>query len=340
MFASDRAQFFPTVDSLSTSKAVALESHFAAAVVACLISSKSETRSSADLLLDKCLHYGTLSLSSVKGSTKKLLPAQQRTVQRNIDALDLKYGSLNAADERARSLDRKQRKQERSMSRHRNGRSSLATASPARRSLSGSSAMTRKQESTPSRVPFSRRSISSKKISESNDLSNDEDDTDISINPLQLIDGVSSTKDQRCSAASRKKEVWPEYPEEPSSPAVLNLIKTCWSSLISIPSIKILFPLKSIQRQEDSVKGCELLARAITFSREGDGNKVIDLLDLVLKWLSSVVHARESTVGMQSIISLLMNLLSFLNEKSYQMNDFEAGVILPYIMEKSGAAKV
>ena len=49
----------------------------------------------------------------------------------------------------------------------------------------------------------------------------------------------------------------------------------------------------------------------------------IDQFDLVLKWLSSVVRARESTVGMQSIISLLMNLLSFLNENLIKCNLFQ-----------------
>ena len=74
------AEFLPNLDSVASARAQTLGDKFAAVMVGCLTSSKSETRSTAETLLRACIERGKLSLASVKRGMKKLLPAQQRTV--------------------------------------------------------------------------------------------------------------------------------------------------------------------------------------------------------------------------------------------------------------------
>lgn len=79
-FVTGVAEFLPNLDSIASARAQTLGDKFAAVMVACLTSSKSETRSGSEKLLTACIENGKLSLKSVKKGMKDLLPAQQRTV--------------------------------------------------------------------------------------------------------------------------------------------------------------------------------------------------------------------------------------------------------------------
>ena len=323
---TNRADNLAKAGSPTTAKSQAIEVQLAASAIACLTSSKSETRSAAEALLKTCSKNGTLSWSSIQVGVKKLLPAQQRGIRPILD-------SFNSNQE---SVPDKENVSNRSKS----GKTSLhGGAKPRSKMLTSPQRSERAaRQSSPDHMPVPQK-VSSKQEVES---SRDESGISSSVpddNPLKSGTSSTSTKEIRSSSLSRKRDIWPEYPEEPTS-AALNSLKKVWSQLLPTSSVEVLFPKKGIQKQEDAVAGCDILSLAIKVARKEESENLIDQLDLIHKWLMCGICSREHTVGMQSLLSLLLELFSFMKEQTYQMTDVEASILLPHLLEKASIAKV
>lgn len=86
--------------------------------------------------------------------------------------------------------------------------------------------------------------------------------------------------------------------------------------------------------------GCALLCKAIEKDRAGREEAIVDHIDVIFMWTSFALCSRESTVGLQSLITLFMRLFAFLEDHQYKLSDGEAFILLPHIFEKASIAKV
>lgn len=158
------------------------------------------------------------------------------------------------------------------------------------------------------------------------------------FHPFKSETAVSVSKAYRIS---KQREHLPEYPEEPSGKDIFSDLKKTWSSILPHPSVEILFPKSGIRVQDDASPGCELLSRGIEMVLEnGDEDIVLNQIDLVIRWYAYVLCSRETTKGMQSLMSFLMKLATLLRNQQYQLSDSESFMLFPYLLEKAGAAKV
>lgn len=154
-------------------------------------------------------------------------------------------------------------------------------------------------------------------------------------NPLRR-GTTNSTKKQRLLQA--KSDNWPEYPEQPNGDTLLSICKA-WSQLISPVSIQLLFPKDGLRSHEDAISGCDLISTAIEYSRSNNDDEFLEELDLIFKWTACALYSRDHTSGLRSLISMLQLLFKRLRELSYVMTDYEAIILLPTILEKTGNAK-
>lgn len=192
------------------------------------------------------------------------------------------------------------------------------------------------------RIPIGRESIASSKRNPDSDLSSiNELFDDPLFNPLRGPTPGVSSKNQRCSILSRQRENWPEYPEEPTGGPTFIMLKKKWSQLIPSVSLEFFFPPGGLQKQEDAANGCYLLQRSIFLSKQDTTDTLfLDQLDLVNKWLACAICSRDSPVGLGPVIDVLIDMISLMLSSNYQMNDVEAMVLLPYLVEKAATAKV
>ena len=328
-FVASRADSLTKADSLQSSKAQAQEAQLAALAVACLTSSKSETRAEAEKLLKACTENGVLTAPSIRDGAKKLLPAQKRAVDGVIAGLGLGADEFHEKENRSSPTAKSTQR-----------RSAVSRSSA--RAPAGSSI--RKPTSSLSRPP----SRSSSKLPQPDGLRSSAASSNVgsslsptipSGHPLLSDNPGQSTKDMRSSSLARKRENWPEYPEEPSGDASLSSLKKTWSQLLPSSSVDILFPKRGMQKQDEAVPGCNLLSQAIVLAIEEEDTAVFDQLDLVCKWLACSLCGRENTVGLQAILTLLLDLFGHLKDKSYHLSDMEATVLLPIVLEKASASK-
>ena len=343
-FCSDRAAYFPT-------RSRNIESQMASTMVRCLGSSKADIRASAEGILRNGVSHGTLSTSSIERGASRLKPAEQRKVRPVLDSLE------SSEIRRPQSVSR-QSPSRRGSSRPRTSpnrpASSLSTKSPGRPGSSlntkspgrpGSSLKGRGRDRQS--IGLRSRSISrsgreslgssSKKSSDSGpslyDLINDP-----SFHPLKSGNQNTLSKSQRMV---RQRSHQPEYPEMQSGNDLFYSLKKTWSPLLPIKSLDIFFPTSGIQKQEDAANGCELLVHAIGLvTADGEEYIFIDQLDLILRWFTYALCCRDNPVGMQSLISFLLKMIPLLRQQNYQLSDTESNLLLPYILEKAGAAKV
>jgi hypothetical protein len=133
---------------------------------------------------------------------------------------------------------------------------------------------------------------------------------------------------------------WPEYPEEPLGPSLYNGLKKAWSPLLPPESTKKLFPDGGIRKQDDAMDGCELLSRAIVMERSGEEFAIVEQFGLLLKWTVYILCSKESTVGLQALLSFFSDLFDFLRETKYELSDSEALTVVPWIFDKASVAKV
>ena len=285
-------------------KTISANRQLAKVIVLSLLSSKAGTRSSAE----KLLSVGVVSSEALDREIGKLLPAQQRTVRSVIPKLSAQEQELVETFRRPESRARQTTRVP-------------SSRQPARREVASRS---NKVASTAS--PTHKASASK---------TNDE--IDMAPNPLQPRTS-KSTKLQRLSVLGRSDN-WPEwYSEEPNDATIQSLCKS-WSLLISPSSVQLLFPSGGFRSHEDALRGCEIISRSIEYSRSNNDALFLEQLDLIFKWVACALFSRDHTAGLRSLLCTVQLLFERLRELSYQMNDAEAIILLPHILEKAAVAK-
>lgn len=320
VFITEVAEYLPNLDSIASARAQTLGDKFAAVMVACLTSSKSETRSAAEKLLKACIENEKLSLASVKKGMKNLLPAQQRTVIPIVARLphpaqpgSPSGGKENSVPSPPRGMSRQRKPREATTGAGTASSPPQRRAVPSRRTQGGP-----KRESTQANDSFEMDA-------------GDYDD----LHPL-----VANGEPGKKPLPSSRRINWPLHPEEPNSPMQINALKKLWSRSLPTRSVAALFPPGGIKKQEDAMAGCALLCKAIEKDRAGKEEAIVDHVDVIFMWISFALCSRESTVGLQPLITLLTRLFSFLEDHQYKLSDGEAYILLPHVFEKASISKV
>lgn len=278
-------------------------------IVLSLLSSKSGSRSAAEKLLTVCSKCGFVPSASFDKEIGKLLPAQQRTVRSFIPKLSKQDQDL--VDTFKKASERPRRPEQLIPSRQ----------APQVEGSIGKSAL---QSPRAGALPPTSNTIV-------------ENGAQVE-NPLQLCSARSGkTKAQRLAILG-KGDSWPDYSEEPSSDTIQALRKS-WASFIPSSSIKLLFPQSGFRSHEDCISGCDLISKAIAYSRQSTDSTFIEILDFIFKWVTCVVSLRDHTSGFRRLLSMILDLFKRLSELSYVIRDDEALLLLPYLLDKAGVAK-
>mmetsp|Transcript_363 Transcript_363/g.549 ORF Transcript_363/g.549 Transcript_363/m.549 type:complete len:1476 (+) Transcript_363:109-4536(+) len=347
-FVAERITYFPKVDTGSKSKSRNNEAQFAQAIIKCLTSSQSETRSHAESILKDSIKNRVINISSAEKAASKLINAEQRKVRPILDSL----GSMAIDDIPAEHSPRRVARPASTIPFNDSGRKSPTrpkSTVPFQRSSSpvksrGSSRLSGRSKD---RTSISRRKRSvSRSRRESTSGSKQGSDhsgiysdliSDPAFHPLKSETAISISKSHRIH---KQREHVPEYPEDPSGKDVFTDLKRSWAPLLPHASVEILFPSSGIRVQDDASVGCELLSRGIEMIAEsGDEDLLINQIDLIVRWFSYALCVRETTKGMQSLISFLLKLVTLLRSQQYQFTDSESFALLPFLLEKAGAAK-
>lgn len=313
----ERVAHFRSYDDIpSTSKAKSVYVQFAKCLVGCLMAPKSESRSGAEALLKSCIEHRILTLAMVEKPVSRMSVAEQKSVQSILDSIR----NMNQIDR--------------------------ITGSPANRGPNQSLL----QESDEVAIPKAQSNSSSRLTRKSlggdvkvpkNNLGTDYLLVASKVNPLKSSSPSSSAaKRQRCSHSARQKDSIPDFPTEPTGSDVFDQLKKTWSNYLPTESVEILFPSHGFKNQDDSASGVRLLTKAISMCEsEGEESIFVDQLDLIIRWYTIALCCRESTSGMESLMSFIENIVSSLSKLRYELTDVEAGYVLPYIIEKAATAK-
>lgn len=280
---------------------------FASVIVECLTSSKSETRAAATSLLEVSLTNGIVSTESFRKASEKLKPAKQRTVA----PLVAKYAEAAPASEESEN------------------RRLPPTGGSTFESRLEAAPSPRKRQVVPTSAHKSGPRTAAARAPEKLTCVQDKPPTG---NPLATR--ISSGK------SSSRGIIWVEYPEEPQGSSLLGNLKKAWAHAIVPSSVFTLFPSAGIRKQDEAKDGCELLVQAVNDDRSDGTTFVRDQFDLVTKWVVYALCARETTIGLQALLSLIKDLFLYALDVNHDLSDSAALEIVPYIIEKSSSAKV
>ena len=302
-------EFVPKLCNATNSKTLELEKKLSQVLVGCLTASKSETRSSAEIVIKKYVENNILSKTSINRAVKKLTPAHQRAVGVLIEGTTDNTGN---GVESANNLKETPRMMRRSSSaklpRHPTPSSARSIMKPEKKLLN--------IETKSCKVLSPQDNVSSTPFLSSADNSS----CDSNHHPICLPNATSIEKESRIN-----KRNWPEYPEEPSD-RELQSLKKIWCPMLPSSSISHLFPSKGFINQEDSLNGAKILTSALAIAEEDQTNMIfLNQLDLIFKWLVCAMCAREHTTGYIAILDLLTKIFSLLRVRNYQLTDLEAG---------------
>jgi len=338
-FVTERVEFLPKASSNSLSKLHSQQEQFAIQVVACLTSSKAETRSAAENLLRKCISVEALKTKNLDKGVEKLLPAQQRAIASLIDPLRESYGEKPKEKTREKEMKRtssyNSKRRESSPMRRTNPAIDRTKSTRSRLKVSTSH---RVLSTVGSRLKSPENCETPRSFLSSAPSSFDESDYDTE-NPLKPKNSNFLSKQERCSSAIRKRNNWPEYPEEPTSNVHFASLKKSWSQIIPNSAIETLFPPRGMNKQEDAIPGLTLMEKVLEMTFDLEDTIVIDQLDFIFKWFVCALCSREHTKGLHSLLNFIQKLFGYLMERGYEMNDMEASTLLPYLLEKASTAK-
>jgi len=302
LFLVNVVEYLPKLDD-------SLGDKYAAVIVECLTSSKSETRAAATSLLNCSFEKGVIEMESIRKATERLKPAKQRPVMAQITKLSRQVAASEKAekenDEPVRPVAPT------------NGRSRVPSANVTATPTSHRPSQTKANEG-PVAQPGSASSPGSPES--------------ISRHPLILRGGHSSRGPHR-------NVIWPEYPEEPQGVSLLNNLKKGWSALIPQVTMAALFPSSGIKKQDDAKAGLELLTQALEIDRSEGGDEVIRQSDFILKWLVFVLCSRETSVGLVALLAFTKDLFSIFVERNRQLTDNEALILHPFLVDKCSVSK-
>ena len=157
-------------------------------------------------------------------------------------------------------------------------------------------------------------------------------------NPLATAKTDPHLKQKRIGSLG-KSDSWPDFPDDPSKNAQDSLRKT-WAALIPSYTVQTLLPTNGATSMELFISGCDLLSKSINHSRSiSDSSGIIEQLDLILKWAVIALAARDHTVALRTLLSVILALFERLHEATYVMTNKEASIILPYLLDRAGVAK-
>lgn len=298
------AEHLPNLDGVASTRGQSLGEKFSSAIVECLTSSKSETRSAASSLLDVCIENGVVSLENIRKATERLKPATQRTL-----------GPMIAKFARNAS------------SSARNGKENLPTGESGaakQRTVTAAAPTTTTTTKPTEREPKPNLTrVTSKRQAP---------EAEASRHPLIGRTGMRALKPS-------KTIVWPEFPEEPQGSAIFGNLQKYWTGVLPPKTASALFPSSGIRKQDDAMGGIELLSLALEIDRSSEASILEQQLDPVLKWISYVLCSKEMTVGLQALLSLTNDLFSFLVDLKRELSDSEAIILVPFIFEKASISK-
>lgn len=304
------AEDFPNLDNVSSSRGQSLGEKFAATIVDCLTSSKADTRSAGSSLLEKSVQNGVIGLGSIRKATEKLKPASQR-------ALGPLIAKISKSAPSAVQTEKENRP------------SMKESVSSAPRGASNSASTVAGRSGNEAKKPSKR---------------------EANHGPQELVgsgsSGMASEKHKHplesrsgsVPAASHKDIIWTEFPEEPSG-SILGNLKRFWAPHISPSTASALFPTSGIRKQDDARNGCEVLLKATSIDRSNGTQFVQDQFGLILRWLVFALCSRETTTGLLEILAVVQDTLSYAIERNYELNDDEALILIPYLLEKASNAK-
>jgi hypothetical protein len=295
----------PTSDGVTAVRGQPVVDRYAAVLIDCLTSSKSETRSAALSLLEGSLEVGVIGTENIKKATDRLKPALQRSVGPLIAKISKKNQPTKVTEENAGSKST-------------NDRNQSNVKRPEVRPISNKE----KNDSRGNHVPG---------------FTTDEHSPSKSTLHLPLHPLVSDSS--RNTSSVSRSIIWTEYPEEPHG-SVLENLKRSWSPLLPQSTVMALFPITGIRKQDDAKPGIEAITRALSMDRKNGGTSCLEQLDVILKWIMFALCSKESTTGLVDILALLKDLLAFLVESNRELSDVEALETVPLLLDKASGAKV
>lgn len=310
---SERVSAFRPYSQVSSSKAKTIYAQFAKALVGCLMAPKSESRAAAENVLNICVKHRILTVSMIEKPISRLTQGEQKSLQSVVEGL--KNISIDQDSESAVLRDTVQSRRGEADEKFHPKVRSRSSSRPSRKSIVGEIRPVKEdlvnETHDPNAHPLKGASISSEPI-----------------------------KRQRCSHSTKQKDSIPEYPFEPSVDDSFEYLKKAWFPFLPSLSIEKLFPLKGFKTQDDAASGVDLLLRAINNCVDNKEETIlIDQLDLIIRWFVIALCCRESTSGMESLMTFLEQLISTLQSQRYELSDFEASLLLPYVIDKAATAR-
>ena len=299
-----------SLNATSEQEKLSVHRPLAKVIVMSLLSSKSASRSAAEKLLAVCSKKGFVPPSSLDKEIGKLLPAQQRTVRSFIP-------KMSKQDQELVDTFKKASERPRRPGQMMSSRQTTQAVGPNKKTT---------MQSPRAGGGLPRKSNSAV------------DSNVLPENPLQMSNRSAKPKGQRLSMLG-KGDSWPEYSEEPSSDTIQALRKS-WAVLIPSASIDVLFPPSGLRTHDDCISGCDLLSKAIRYSRDNDDSSFLEMLDFIFKWVACAILLRNHTSGFRKLLSTILELFERLDELSYAISDGEANILLPYLLDKASVAKV
>ena len=298
-------QSIPTSDCVTLFRGQPVGDRYAAVLIDCLTSSKSETRSAALSLLEGSLEVGVIGTENIKKATDRLKPALQRSVGPLIAKITKKNQPTKAAEENTATKlihDRNQSNLKR-----------------------------------PDVRPISNKEKNDPRGTHTSGFTVEEQSPPKSTLHKPLHPLISDSG--RITSNVSRSIIWTEYPEEPHG-SVLENLKRSWTPLLPQSSVIALFPNTGIRKQDDAKPGIEVIARALSLDRKKGGTSCLEQLDVILKWIMFALCSKESTTGLVDILALLKVFLDFLLESNRELSDVEALETVPLLLDKASGAKV
>jgi len=306
---TQKSKHLPKLNNMKSAKAMELEEDFVKHAVFCLTSSKKETRSNAERLLDSCLSEHVISFKSIERSAKGMPQAQQRSINGALEKLSIHRCDLQQRSDRQKEPNVKTEQKDWPVNNK---------GTPKKKSVGSSSTTSRSRVATAKMPDITEETVC-----------NDED-----------LDSKRTSVFLLCSNSSRKVDHWPDYPEVPTNVSLLNYLKKLWSPALCPSSQIALFPLNGILRQDDAIDGIATLERSLDDESDSIADSLQDHLELVCAWLSFILCCRENTVGLQALLSFVHKLFCYLMMSDIRLGESDIPRLVPHLLEKGSIAKV
>ncbi|CAB9516410.1 Cytoskeleton-associated protein 5 [Seminavis robusta] len=311
------ADQLPDLEKIALQRGQVLSEKVAQALVRCLTSTKSDTRSKAETILTVCVKNGSLPLARIRACTDRMKPATQRAVAPML----AKLARAIPSESQGEKENQPSAETSREPVQPRNSKPSARGAKKPERQVPSTP---RTNEET------------AKHGSHGRNQKHHSPQSEATAHPLITDSGSNGLEKSR---AALRSMVWPEYPEEPLGSEIFSQLKKAYAPVLPNTTLAAFFPPGGIRKQDDGTKGCECVTKAILMERAGDGVAIEEQLEMIFRWMAIVMCSKEHTVGLQALLSAMNDLFVYLQEIKYELSDSEAMLLLPFVFEKASLAK-